>query len=315
VAHRHQRRLITTATPIPTTATAASANPQQLLATAGATSARPPSTSGFDSLPFYALSPRSPAGHNDAFTGASIRLQQQAPQPQPPPLMPRPPLAGASGLYASALDMMSDELRRAREENEKLRTRLKKTKSKLKLKKFEALQLRRSLERELEDKARRLSSEADAATSESTARAAKHARIVATPASMRSTVHSFSSPSPSSSSASSSLSSPSDSSHSPPTHTSPSSSTPPAASYAASSLAPYSPPPASVSSYSTLHKFPLTIMQHVHEHMPFLASYIFSPRDFVIQDLRYAALTHLMHSRTHACRTRACVAWIASADA
>jgi hypothetical protein len=311
VAHRHQRRLITTATPISTTATAVITNPQQLLATAGA-SARPPSTSGFDSLPFYALSPRSPAGHYDAPMGASIR-QQQAPQPQPPPLMPRPPLAGASGLYANALDMMSDELRRAREENEKLRTRLKKTKSKLKLKKFEALQLRRSLERELEDKARRLSSEADAATSESTARAAKHARIVATPASMRSTVHSFSSPSPSSSSASSSLSSPSDSSHSPPTHTSPSSSTPPAASYAASSLAPYSPPPASVSSYSTLHKFPLTIMQHVHEHMPFLASYIFSPRDFVIQDLRYAVLT--LHALTHAHMTRACVAWTASADA
>jgi hypothetical protein len=163
--------------------------------------------------------------------------------------------------------MMSDELRRSLDENEKLRAELKKTKSKLKLKKFEAMQLRHSLERELEDKARRLREE----SAESTARAAKHARIVATPASMRSAV--APNTSPSSSSVSDSTSPP--------------------------SLAPYAPPAASVSCYSPLHEFPLAIMQHLHQCLPFLSSYVLSPRDFVIQDLRYAVLTRTAHPRAH----------------
>jgi PAS domain-containing protein len=251
---------------------------------------------GLDALPFYTISPRTPpavitvrpspppAAATSAFTAQAI-----APKPSPAPPAPKPTAAAHSSnsaLFSSALDMVSDELRRTREENEKLRAKLRKTKAKLKRKKAEAKQLRRALAQEIDDRgARRRQELAVVAASATTP------RIMATPASMHASWSTLSSDP-------SSTVSP-HSSHSSPSSASTSGSGSGSGSFVSS--------PLPVSSYSTSHAFPIAVMEHVHQCLPFLSAYLFSPRDFVVQDLRYAVITtthahgtHDTHHRTHA---------------
>ncbi|ELR20742.1 uncharacterized protein ACA1_054880 [Acanthamoeba castellanii str. Neff] len=166
--------------------------------------------------------------------------------------------------------MVSDELRRAREENEKLRAKLRTTKAKLKRKKAEAKQLRRALAQEIDDKAARRRQELAVVAA---ATMQQPPRIMATPASMHASW--------STSSSDASTVSP-HSSHSSPSSASRSGSGSGSGSFVSS--------PLPVSSFSTPHAFPIAVMEHVHQCLPFLSAYLFSPRDFVVQDLRQPML-------------------------